>query len=267
MNKLSELMNLQGRRAMLTGANGALGKIIAETLADLGCNLLLLDRNGSDFTTLLSSLSTNSKVDVVTLECDLEDEAERQSMIQTVKADGLGLDVLINNAAFVGSSNLQGWSCSFEDQTLEAWRRAIEVNLTAVFHLCQSFAPELRSTCSGTIINVASIYGELGPDWTLYEGTNMGNPAAYAASKGGVIQLTRWLSTTMAPEVRVNAISPGGIFRNQPNSFVERYCKKTPLARMATESDFRGVIAFLATDMSRYVTGQNLMVDGGWSSW
>lgn len=95
----------------------------------------------------------------------------------------------------------------------------------------------------------------------------MGNPAAYAASKGGLVQLTRWLATTLAPQVRVNSISPGGVFRNQPASFVERYKARTPLRRMATEDDFRGAIAYLTSDLSAYVTGQNLAVDGGWGVW
>jgi NAD(P)-dependent dehydrogenase (short-subunit alcohol dehydrogenase family) len=95
----------------------------------------------------------------------------------------------------------------------------------------------------------------------------MSNPAAYGVSKGGLIQLTRWLATTIAPEVRVNAISPGGIFRNQPEAFVNRYAEKTPLGRMATEDDFRGAIAYLASDLSRYVTGQILSVEGGWGVW
>jgi NAD(P)-dependent dehydrogenase (short-subunit alcohol dehydrogenase family) len=95
----------------------------------------------------------------------------------------------------------------------------------------------------------------------------MGNPAAYSASKSGLIGLTRWLATTIAPDVRVNAISPGGIYRNQPENFVKKYSDRTPLKRMATEDDFRGVIAFLASDMSKYVTGQVIEVDGGWGVW
>ena len=95
----------------------------------------------------------------------------------------------------------------------------------------------------------------------------MGNPAAYAASKGGVIQLTRWLSTTLAPEIRVNAISPGGVFRDQPDIFVKKYERRTPLQRMAYEDDFRGAVVFLASDMSKYITGQVLSVDGGWGVW
>ena len=133
--------------------------------------------------------------------------------------------------------------------------------------MSQAFAPELRSAINGNIINITSIYGEQGPDWRLYEGTKMGNPAAYSASKGGLAQLTRWLATTLAPDIRVNALSPGGIFRNQPNEFVDRYVNKTPLERMANESDFSGAIAFLASDLSAYMTGQILSIDGGFGVW
>lgn len=267
MTTLKELMALGGRRALITGANGGLGRIMAETLAEMGADLLLLDRPGSDSAPLLTTLADRWPVMVTALECDLENEAQRQTVIDTVKADGKGLDILINNAAFVGTSGLQGWAVPFDAQTLDTWRRALEVNLSAAFHLCQVFAPELRASPGGSIINVASIYGVLGPDWQLYEGTAMGNPAAYAASKGGLAQLTRWLATTLAPDIRVNTISPGGVFRNQPEVFVERYNKRVPAGRMAVEDDFRGAVAFLSSDMSRYVTGQNLMVDGGWSSW
>ncbi len=266
MAALAELMRLSGRRALITGANGGLGSVMAITLAEMGCELILLDRPETDFSHLkaqLSALPPSGQIHYLT--CDLEDESARQSMIDDVKARGL--DILINNAAFVGTSNLQGWAEPFEAQTLDTWRRAFEVNLTAVFHLCQGFTPTLRASGHGNIINIASIYGAYGPDWQLYEGTKMANPAAYAASKGGIIQLSRWLATTLSPDIRVNAISPGGIFRNQPEIFVDRYKRRTPLARMANEDDFRGVIAFLASDMSAYVTGQNLFVDGGWGSW
>ena len=117
------------------------------------------------------------------------------------------------------------------------------------------------------MINISSIYGQWGPDLSLYEGTKMANPAAYSASKGGLDQLTRWLACTLAPDIRVNAISPGGVARGQPISFVERYNARTPLGRMATEDDFRGAVAYLASDLSAYVSGQILSVDGGWGIW
>ena len=267
MTTLSQLMDMRGRRALITGATGYLGQIMAETLAEVGADLILVDRPGSNFHDLEKMLTKAWGVKIISVACDLEDENERNLMIQTVKSDGLGLSCLINNAAFVGSSTLKGWVTPFEEQTLDTWRRAFEVNLTAAFHLSQAFAPELRSSTHGNIINIASIYGEYGPDWRMYEGTTMGNPGAYSASKGGLLQLTRWLATTLAPHVRVNAISPGGVFRNQPEQFVDRYVAKTPLRRMATEDDFRGAIAYLATGLSRYVTGQTLSVDGGWGVW
>jgi len=155
----------------------------------------------------------------------------------------------------------------FEEQTVDTWRRAIEVNLTAAFDLSKALLPKLKKSGNSSIINVASIYGVTGPVHSMYEDTEMGNPAAYSASKGGLIQFTRWLATTIAPEVRVNAISPGGIYRNQPESFVNRYNERTPLGRMAAEEDLKGIIAYLASDMSKYVTGQNINIDGGWTVW
>lgn len=267
MTTLLKLMNMHGHRVLITGATGYLGQVIAETLAEVGADLILVDRPCSNFLDLEEKLTKKWSVKIISLGCDLEDENERNSMIRAVKSDGAGLSCLINNAAFVGSSDLKGWIEPFERQTLETWRRAFEVNLTAAFHLAQAFAPELHSSSDGNIINIASIYGGNGPDWSLYEGTAMSNPAAYSTSKGGLIQLTRWLATTLAPNVRVNAISPGGVFRDQPKQFVDRYVAKTPLGRMATEEDFRGAVAYLATGLSKYVTGQNLYVDGGWGSW
>ena len=235
--------------------------------AEIGADLVLVDRPGSDFQSLTVTLTQRWGIKIQHWPCDLEQQVQRAELIDWLKSSGEGLNILINNAAFVGTSELQGWGVPFEEQTVDTWRRALEVNLTAVFDLCQGLTPMLRAAEGASIINIASIYGEYGPDWSLYEGTNMSNPAAYGASKGGLIQFTRWLATTIAPRVRVNTISPGGVFRNQPEKFVPRYEARTPLGRMATEDDFRGAIAYLASDLSKYVTGQNLAVDGGWGAW
>jgi NAD(P)-dependent dehydrogenase (short-subunit alcohol dehydrogenase family) len=267
MATVSEQLKLDGRRALVTGATGHLGMVICETLAELGADIVLVDRPGANFPALESTLRSNWNVDILSISCDLEIEHDRMIMIEHIRSTGAGLDILVNNAAFVGTSGLAGWATPFRDQSLETWRRAIEVNLTAVFHLCQAFVPLLASSNNGSIINIGSIYGEHGPDWRLYEGTPMGNPAAYGVSKGGLAQLTRWLATTVAPAVRVNAIAPGGIARNQPESFVQQYVARTPLGRMATEEDFRGAVAYLASALSSYVTGQVLHVDGGWGVW
>lgn len=267
MTTIKKLSNLKGRRALITGSAGCLGKVMADTLAELGADLVLVDRSGADFESLSATLTERWGVKVEHRFCDLELQDQRVELMAWLKSGGQGLNILINNAAFVGTSDLQGWAVPFEDQTVDTWRRALEVNLTAVFDLCKGLTPLLKAAEGASIINIASIYGMYGPDWRSYEGTSMSNPAAYGASKGGLIQFTRWLATTIAPHVRVNAISPGGVFRNQPEVFVQRYEAKTPLGRMATEDDFRGVVAYLCTDMSKYVTGQNLAVDGGWGVW
>jgi NAD(P)-dependent dehydrogenase (short-subunit alcohol dehydrogenase family) len=264
---VKKLMNLKGRRALITGATGGLGSAIAETLAELNADLILVDHPGANFSSLKKLLECNWGVKVWSYHCDLEQNDQRLELIDFLKDEHDTLNILINNAAFVGTSDLQGWGTSFEDQTIETWRRALEVNLTAPFHLCQGLTPLLKNSKEANIINIGSIYGEFGPDWRLYDGTNMANPAAYGASKGGLIQFTRWLSTTLAPGIRVNAISPGGIFRDQPDLFVKRYESRTPLQRMATEDDFKGITAYLASDMSSYVTGQVFFVDGGWGVW
>ena len=267
MSTIKELVNLDGRRALITGAAGGLGKAIAETLAELGASLVLVDREGSDFDALSKLITQRWEVEVECHACDLEQQSQRNELIGSLNHDGRGLNILINNAAFVGASDLEGWAEPFELQTVDTWRRVLEVNLTAVFDLCQGFAPLLKVGMGSSIINIASIYGLYGPDWSMYEGTNISNPAAYGASKGGLIQLSRWLATTISPHVRVNTISPGGIFRGQSDVFVRRYELKTPLGRMATEDDLRGAVAYLASDLSKYVTGQNFSIDGGWGCW
>jgi NAD(P)-dependent dehydrogenase (short-subunit alcohol dehydrogenase family) len=264
---IRELSNLKGRRALITGATGGLGKVMADTLAELGADLVLVDRPSSDFGIISADLAERWGTKVEHYFCDLEFQEQRSELMNWLKGNEQGLNILINNAAFVGTSDLQGWGAPFEQQSIQTWRRALEVNLTSVFDFCQGLTPLLMNAEGASIINIASIYGLYGPDWSLYEGTSMSNPAAYGTSKGGLIQFTRWLATTIAPSVRVNAITPGGILRGQPEAFVEKYVSRTPLHRMANEEDFRGVTAYLASDLSKYVTGQNFAVDGGWGCW
>jgi NAD(P)-dependent dehydrogenase (short-subunit alcohol dehydrogenase family) len=261
---IKKLINLKGRKALITGASGGLGKVLAVTLAELGADLILIDCKGSHLSMLSSDLEKNWGVQVELYICDLEQQVQRSELIAHVNDSNQYLNILINNAAFVGASDLEGWAVPFEQQTITTWRRAFEVNLTASFDLCQGLTPILKKSEGANIINIASIYGVFAPDWTLYDGTTMNNPAAYSASKGGLLQLTRWLAGTIAPHVRVNSISPGGIIRGQPDVFIGRYAAKTPLGRMASEDDLRGAVAYLASDMAGYVTGHNLIVDGGW---
>jgi NAD(P)-dependent dehydrogenase (short-subunit alcohol dehydrogenase family) len=267
MSRLNELSNLSGRTALITGASGRLGQIFSETLAELGCNLILVDLPGLDNKEKISDLKKMWGIEIEFISCNLELQEQRVKLISKILDSGIALNVLVNNASLVSSSKLEGWSVKFENQSVEAWQKAMEVNLTSVFEISQGLLPLLRKSQGANIVNISSIYGLYGPDWRLYENTNMANPAAYSVTKSGLIGLTRWLATTTAPDVRVNAIAPGGIFRNQPDEFVKKYSSKTPLGRMATEDDFRGILQFLASDLSSYVTGQVISVDGGFGVW
>jgi len=267
MRNIKQLMSLKDRVALITGGAGHLGYAMAEALAQAGSGIILVDMDQAKVQAKVLDLKKKYRVKAVSLAVDITDKNEIKSLPQEVFQKMGRLDILINCAALVGTSYLKGWAVPFLEQDLETWRQAMEVNLTSVFALVQQCFPLLKKSKNGSIINIASIYGVLGPDMSLYEGTKLGNPAAYAASKGGLIQLTNWLATNLAPEVRVNAISIGGVFRNHQEPFLSRYKKKTPLNRMATEEDILGAALYLASDFSQYVTGHNLIVDGGFSAW
>lgn len=264
---IDKLINLDGRIAMVTGAAGNVGQEISQTLSELGADLILVDHPDSNLTNIERKIKKNNNAKLYSYYCDLEDEASRSALIKDIKKNHKKINILINNAAFIGSSNLDGWVSNLQDQSLTSWRRAIEVNLTAPFHLAQKLQPLLNDSMGANIINIGSIYGIHAPDFRLYDDTDMVNPAAYGVSKAGLNYLTKWLSTSMAPSIRVNSINPGGIFRNQPKKFVNRYIDKTPLQRMASESDLVGIVAYLSSDMSEYVTGQIFEIDGGWGVW
>lgn len=264
MRTLKELMDLTGRVALVTGADGHIGRALCEGLLEQGAKVLFLDREES-----LEGIELRKKAPAQTafFKVDLEQEATYAGIEVEIERDLGRLDILVHCAAFVGTSQLTGWNAPFMEQSGQTWRRAVEVNMTAPFLLTQRMAPLLKQSGHGSVIFISSIYGVCGPDLGLYDGTDMNNPAAYAASKGGLLQLMRWASTVLAPSVRVNAITPGGVSRGQPTVFRDRYERRTPLGRMAVEEDFKGAVAYLASDLSAYVTGQNLMVDGGWSAW
>lgn len=259
-------MRLDGRAALVTGAAGHLGASVATVLSELGASVALSDRDETGSEQVRKALEASGAT-VVSVPCDLRDEHAVRSLPERAARELGRLDILVNCAGMVGTDAVDGWTTPFEDQQLGPWELALRINLTAPFLLSQSAAPLLRASGHGSIINVGSIYGSVGPDWRLYSGGVGGNPAGYAASKGGLAQLTRWLATTLAPEIRVNAVSPGGILRGHSGSFLEEYVKRTPLKRMGTEEEVAGIVAMLAGDVSSYVTGQNVLVDGGWTAW
>lgn len=264
---VADLARLDGRTAIVTGGAGHIGRAVADALAEQGATVAVVDLDGDRCHEVAEAMQRRRGHDALAVAADLSDESQTRSIADRVLDTTGRIDVLVHVAALVSAEPLPNWTTPFEKQGTEVWRRALEVNLTSVFVLTQACATALRSSGHGSVVTFGSTYGIVGPDWRIYEGTSMGNAAGYAASKGGVIQLTRWLATSLAPDVRVNCLSPGGVFRDHPDGFRHAYESRTPLRRMATEEDYKGAAVFLASDLSNYVTGHNLVVDGGWTAW
>ncbi len=253
--------SLRGRVALVTAGAGPLfGRSISTALAEAGATVVTasrsLERNEA-FAAELRALGH----DAHGLAADQEDLASIDALHEEVARRFGRLDVLVNSALA-----REGHAGAFEEQTPETWRHAAQGDFAGLFRHCQLAVAAMKKQGGGSIINIASIYGVVSNDPTLYEGTDMVQPATYNFVKAGMINFTRYLACYYGRSgVRVNAISPGGFFNDQPAPFVERYTHRTPLGRMMGHEDLQGTVVFLASDASAYITGANLMVDGGWT--
>ncbi len=250
-------INLQSRHALITGGAGHIGKKCAETLAELGATLTLLDLPGDPLQQTAQDLKATP------LPCDLSNLDEVKTAAKTLQ----NVEIFIHTASLVGTTLIPGWAEEIENQSTEIWQKALNVGVASAFEIAQILRPQLAANNRGTIILFSSIYGQVGPDFRLYEGTGMGNPVGYGVTKGGLIQLCKYLTTTYTPQIRTNIISPGGVSRGQNPDFTKRYIEKTPMQRMATEDDLAGAVAFFASDLSLYTSGQDLAIDGGFTAW
>jgi NAD(P)-dependent dehydrogenase (short-subunit alcohol dehydrogenase family) len=255
---IKELFDLSGRVALVTAGTGSgCGRQIVEGLAEAGAKVVLTSRCLERAAAAASSFRAAGMAVEGEVLLPADPDSTRRLVASVTGRHGR-LDILVNNA---GANLLK----PLEAVTPAEWESVLRINLTAAMLLSREAAPVMREAGSGVILNVASIYGVVAADPSLYGTSGLDSPLVYGVSKAGLIQMTRYLAVRWAPEIRVNCISPGGLWAAQQADFVDRYTARTPLRRMGGPDDLKGAVVFLTSDASAWVTGQNLLVDGGWT--
>jgi len=272
---LASRFSLVGKVAVVTGSLGLIGRNHCLALAEAGAYVVVTDLEQQACDVFASELSIEYSIKSIGLSCDITDKASVIELKDRILEHFMKIDVLVNNAAIndmFENPTAAAEQSKFENYPLELFQKSLAVNVTGVFLCSQVLGNEMAKQGSGSIINIASTYGIVAPDQSLYmhpDGSqSFYKSAAYSVTKGAVISFTRFLATYWGHQgVRVNALSPGGVENNQDAYFVANYSKRTPLGRMAEATDYQGAIVFLASDASSYMTGANLVVDGGWTAW
>ena len=274
--KIQEKFDLTGRVAVVTGGVGLLGAEFCRTLAEAGAAVGVVDLNASASQGTADTL-TKSGHQAVAITADITRPDSVNAMVEKTVSTFGRLDILVNSAAldpkFDPDAIKKGITPgAFEDYPLDQWNAAINVNLTGMFLVTQACAKQmLAQGKKGSIINICSTYGLNGPDQGIYvkDGERVAyKPVYYTVTKAGVMGFTKYLAAYYAEtEIRVNALTPGGVFNNHEDYFVKNYSAKTILGRMAKKDEMNGALLFLASDASSYMTGNNVVVDGGWTAW
>jgi NAD(P)-dependent dehydrogenase (short-subunit alcohol dehydrogenase family) len=266
-----EIFSLKNKTAIVTGALGLIGKEHCRALSEAGANVIVADVNESKCSEFAKTLSTES----LGVCLDVTNPDSIKNLRDKVLAKFSHIDILVNNAAIndmFESPKAASEQSKFENYPLDLWQKSVDVNLTGVFLCSQILGTVMAKQKSGSIINIASTYGITAPDQDLYikkDGTqSFYKPPAYSATKGAVIMFTKYLASYWGGVgVRANTLTPGGVENSQDEFFIQKYSAKTMLGRMAQPIDYKGALIFLASDASRYMTGANLIVDGGWTAW
>lgn len=236
---------------IVTGGSGLIGRAIIQDIAKKGGIAINAD------------ISVETNLDKGLLNVDITSDDSIEKGIKNVVAHFDRIDGLVNNAY----PRTKDWGNKFEDIIPDSWRQNVDMQMNSYFVFCQNVLKQMAKQQHGAIVNIASIYGVVGNDFTVYEGTSLTSAAAYSAIKGGIINFTRYLASYFGrDQIRINCVSPGGIFDNQNPVFVKNYENKVPLKRMGTADDIAPAVSFLLSDEAKYITGQNLIVDGGWTA-
>lgn len=271
MNEINKIFNLKDKVAVVTGGNGQLGTEYVKSLAENGAKVAVFDM-GDGLNDELKNISKKYEVEFFKVDITKKEQVE-EALKKIEKKMGVP-SVLINNAALDAppGSNPEE-NKSFEDYSLKTWQAVLDVNLTGVFICCQVIGGRMAKSGGGSIVNISSTYGLVSPNQNIYKyreklGKPFIKPISYSATKSALLNMTRYLATYWAEKnVRVNTLCPAGVFNNQDEEFVKNYTNLVPMKRMAKKNEYNGAILFLSSDASSYMTGSNLIVDGGWTAW
>jgi NAD(P)-dependent dehydrogenase (short-subunit alcohol dehydrogenase family) len=251
------LFSCKDKIALITGGLGLIGKEIVLGLTDFGASVCVADINER------KNEGLKNLADVNFQPLDIMSDDSIHQTIEAVIRQFKKIDILVNCAY----PRTDDWGARCENVSFDSWKTNVNSHLGGYFLCCQKVAERMKLQGGGSIINLASIYGIVAPDFSIYDGTSMTMPVAYSAIKGGLISFSKYMASYYAKHnIRVNCVSPGGVFDKQPASFIEKYAAKTPLGRMGTPEDIVGAVLYLASDASLYVTGHNLIIDGGWTA-
>lgn len=295
MRGLPKLFDLTGRVAVITGGAGLLGAEFCLTLAEAGAAVVIADLNEGGALALAESLSQGGKR-ALAVKTDVTSPDSAQNMVAAALQTFGRLDILVNSAALdpkfdpqsikqtgereIGAKGIEEsshplspdcYSLTFENYPLDLWNQALQVNLTGAFLCCQATAQPMLAQGGGVMVNLSSIYGLAAPDQRMYQRSGQAaqyKPAYYPVTKAGILGLTKYLAAYYAGKnIRVNALSPGGVYNGHDDEFVKAYSARAVLGRMAEKDEMNGALLFLVSDASKYMTGANLVVDGGWTTW
>ncbi|MBW6467364.1 MAG: SDR family oxidoreductase, partial [Brevefilum sp.] len=272
--KLIEKFSLEGKTALVTGGAGLLGKQFTQALGEAGAKVVVADRDFDAAYAHVQKLRENN-IRAIAVKVDVTDPESVSALFDHTVSEYDSVDVLVNSAAldpkFDPQHIAEQSGNGFEQYPLQAWQASLDVNLTGVFLSCQAAARIMAAQGAGVIINISSVYGLAGPDQRIYpqvDGQPQFKPVDYPVTKAGILGLTRYLAAYFAgTQIRVNALTPGGIYHQHDDAFTANYAAKAILGRMASEDEMNGALLFLASDASSYMTGANLIVDGGYTAW
>lgn len=255
---IHDLLSLEGRCAVVIGGKGKIGHPMAEALAEAGARVYIASPSAKDNDEAISKLRERG-LSVFGRALIQSDEDNIESLITSIENEYKTPDILIN-------SGVERPMKKYIDDDPVTWDRSMEVNAKGLFLTCRAFGRSMKKAGGGSIINIASIYGLVAPDPSIYEGTDMNTEPDYPYNKGGMIMFSKYFASYYAQHnVRVNCIAPGGMYNNQDESFVDRYIQRVPMNRMANADDMKGVAVFLASPASAYITGCVIPVDGGYT--